>query len=65
MRQNTPDHVQVKAAGGVRDVETMIAVKEIGATRVGSSSTQKLMDAFRKQLGMKQIAFEGITSEGY
>jgi len=66
MRKHSPDHVQVKAAGGVRDVETMVAVKEIGATRVGSSSTQKLMDAFRKQLELEPIVVAGVTAtEGY
>ena len=66
MRKHASDQVQVKAAGGVRDVETMISVKEIGATRVGSSSTQKLMDAFRKQLELEPIVVEGaIASDGY
>ena len=66
MRKHASDQVQVKAAGGVRDVETMISVKEIGATRVGSSSTQKLMAAFRKQLELEPIVVEGaIASDGY
>ena len=64
MRKHAPEHVQVKAAGGVRDVETMKQVHEIGATRIGSSSTQKLMDAFRQELGLEPIEVEGAQAGG-
>lgn len=55
MRKHAADKVQVKAAGGVRDVETMKKVHQLGATRIGTSSTQKLMDAFRQELNLPPI----------
>lgn len=38
MRQNVSSTIGVKASGGVRDVETAIAMIEAGATRLGTSS---------------------------
>lgn len=64
MRAYAPEHVQVKAAGGVRDVATMKQVHDIGATRVGTSSTQKLMNAFRAELGMEPIVVAAAQSSG-
>ena len=38
MSQLTPDDVQVKASGGVRDADTFISMIKNGATRVGASA---------------------------
>ncbi|RTE08491.1 deoxyribose-phosphate aldolase [Paenibacillus whitsoniae] len=38
MRQNVSSHIGVKASGGVRDLQTAIAMIEAGATRLGTSS---------------------------
>lgn len=66
MRQHSADHVQVKAAGGVRDRETLIKVREIGVTRVGTSKSQPLLDSVREALGLEKIQFDGAgPSEGY
>lgn len=51
MVANTPDSVQVKAAGGVRDLDALIAVKEIGVTRCGASRTQSMMDEAIERFG--------------
>lgn len=45
MRANSADHIQVKAAGGVRTVEDMLKVKALGVTRIGASATQTMLDA--------------------
>ena len=50
MRQHAPDHVQVKAAGGVRDLDTLLEVRSIGVTRVGASRTQDILDECRRRL---------------
>ena len=55
MRAHSADHVQVKAAGGVRDVDGLIAVRELGATRCGSSRTQAILDVARERLGLPAI----------
>lgn len=48
MRQHSPAWVQVKAAGGVRTFETLMAVREIGVTRVGATATKAILDDARK-----------------
>lgn len=51
MRKHSPDHVQVKAAGGVRDLKGLLAVRAIGVTRVGASATTVILDECRRRLG--------------
>lgn len=66
MRANSSDSVQVKAAGGVRDMDALLAVREIGVTRVGASRTQTMMDDCRVRLGLEPIVFEaGSSATGY
>jgi deoxyribose-phosphate aldolase len=54
MRKHSAPHVQIKAAGGVRDLDALIAVRELGATRCGASRTKDMLDEFRKRLGVKK-----------
>ena len=65
MRRHAATAVQVKAAGGVRDVDTMQQVKAIGVTRVGTSSTQQLMDAYREELALAPIDCADVSAGGY
>lgn len=58
MRANTPASVQVKAAGGVRDLQTLLAVRQIGVSRCGSSRTRELLDPAREQLGLEPVAIK-------
>jgi deoxyribose-phosphate aldolase len=44
--------VQVKAAGGVRDLDTLLQVRDLGVTRVGASRTKEMLDQCRQLLGM-------------
>jgi len=48
MRAACSAKVQVKAAGGVRDLASLIAVRELGATRCGTSATQTILEEFNK-----------------
>lgn len=50
MRANSPAHVQVKAAGGVRDLDSLLAVRALGVTRVGASRTREILDECRRRL---------------
>ena len=50
MRKHSPPHVQVKAAGGVRDLDALLAVRAIGVTRVGASRTAQMLDECNKRL---------------
>lgn len=55
MRENTSSPVQVKAAGGVRDFETLLKVRELGVTRVGASKTAGILDPCREKFGLPSI----------
>ncbi len=48
MRQECDPQIQVKAAGGIRDVETFLAMIEAGATRIGTSSGIKIIEDLKK-----------------
>ncbi len=45
MRKYCDDTVHIKAAGGIRDLEAILRVKELGVTRVGATSTVDIMEA--------------------
>jgi deoxyribose-phosphate aldolase len=53
MRRCAPPHVQVKAAGGVRTFERLLAVRALGVTRVGATASQPILDECRARLGLK------------
>lgn len=55
MRQHSPPHVQLKAAGGIRDLDTLLAVRAIGVTRVGASQTARILDECRRRLGLEPV----------
>ena len=52
MRRCAPPHVQVKAAGGVRSFETLMAVRAVGVTRVGATATKAILDDAKVKLGL-------------
>jgi deoxyribose-phosphate aldolase len=52
MRKHSPDHVQVKAAGGVRDLDKLLEVRALGVTRCGASQTAKILDEAKRRLGI-------------
>lgn len=61
MRKHSPSHVQVKAAGGVRDLDTLIQVRELGVSRCGASRTAEMLDEYRRRAGMAPIT---VASKG-
>jgi deoxyribose-phosphate aldolase len=54
MRRHSPAHLQVKAAGGVRDLDALLAVRALGVTRVGASRTQGMLEEAKRRLGTQQ-----------
>jgi deoxyribose-phosphate aldolase len=50
MRRHSPEYVQVKAAGGVRDLDALLAVRAIGVTRVGATRTAAMLDECKRRL---------------
>jgi deoxyribose-phosphate aldolase len=52
MRAHAPSHVQVKAAGGVRTLDALLAVRALGVTRCGATRTAEMLDECKKRLGL-------------
>lgn len=62
MRQHSPQRVQVKAAGGVRELDKLLEVRALGVTRVGASRTREILDECRRRLGLSPIALPESAS---
>ena len=66
MRKHSPAHVQVKAAGGIRDLDALLKVRDIGVTRVGATRTAAMLDLCRERLGMQPDPFaQPVPAAGY
>jgi deoxyribose-phosphate aldolase len=60
MRANVSAKVQVKAAGGVRDLDGLIKVRDLGGSRCGATATAAMLDELRR----REAAGTGETSSG-
>lgn len=49
MRASCSPRVQVKAAGGVRDLDGLIKVRDLGGTRCGATATAAMLDEYRRR----------------
>ena len=47
MRRNTSTAIGVKAAGGVRTLDALLAVMDLGVTRIGATATETIIEEFR------------------
>ena len=67
MRASCSKKVQVKAAGGVRDLDGLIKVRDLGGSRCGATATAAMMDDFRKReaAGTLDTAAGKIGAGGY
>jgi deoxyribose-phosphate aldolase len=67
MRANTGSKVQVKAAGGIRDLDGLIHVRDLGATRCGASATVAILDEYhrREKSGVTTAQPTTIGAGGY
>src|SRR5687768_3029433 len=48
MRANVSEHIQVKAAGGVRTLPALLDVIDAGVTRCGATATATILDDFKR-----------------
>lgn len=51
MRRNSGPNVKVKAAGGVRTLDQLLAVQAVGCARSGATATAVMLDEARKRFG--------------
>ncbi len=63
MREACSPRVQVKAAGGVRDLDGLIKVRDLGATRCGATATAAMLDEYRRREGAGSAAGPGVQRE--
>ncbi|MEV6799345.1 deoxyribose-phosphate aldolase [Micromonospora rifamycinica] len=50
MRTTVPPRMGVKAAGGVRSLDLLLAMAEIGVTRFGATATASILDDLRSRI---------------
>jgi deoxyribose-phosphate aldolase len=48
MRKHCDESVQIKAAGGIRTLDDMLRVLKLGASRVGASATQGILEEAKR-----------------
>ena len=49
MRKHSPSSVQLKAAGGVRRLDDLLRVRELGVARIGATATESILDEARRR----------------
>ncbi len=49
MREYSAPEVQVKAAGGVRTLDDLLRVRELGVMRIGATATEAILEEARKR----------------
>jgi deoxyribose-phosphate aldolase len=49
MRASVSARVQVKAAGGVRDLDGLIRVRDLGASRCGATATAAMLEEYKRR----------------
>ena len=59
MREHSPAHVQVKAAGGVRTLDALLDVMNVGVTRIGATATETILEDFKAR--KDQLATAGAA----
>ncbi len=64
MRKHSPPQVQVKAAGGIRDLDSLLALRPL-ITRFGASRTKDMLNDCRTRLNLSPINVASGPSQGY
>lgn len=65
MRANTSPPTQVKAAGGIRTLDALLEVMDLGVTRVGATATSTILDDFRaRKAGLASPDTVSATQDG-
>lgn len=70
MRTHTAPHIQIKAAGGVRTLDDLLAVRMLGVTRIGATATKSMLNeairrGFPGSLPNPQIDGASAVPAGY
>ncbi|KAG0956886.1 hypothetical protein G6F60_001867 [Rhizopus arrhizus] len=49
MKASVPESMEVKASGGIKTLDQVLEFLSLGATRIGSSSSDKIVEEFKKR----------------
>jgi len=52
MRRHSPPKVQVKASGGIRDLDLVLEFRKLGASRIGTSASGAILEQARTRLSL-------------
>ena len=63
MRETVSKNVQVKAAGGVRTLDAILPVIDVGCTRVGATATATILDEFERRGGTGKVESSKIPED--
>jgi deoxyribose-phosphate aldolase len=63
MRSSISPAVQLKAAGGVRDLDGLIKVRDLGCSRCGATATAAMLDEYRRRQAAEKSG-AAVTSPG-
>lgn len=64
MRASCSPRIQVKAAGGVRDLDGLIKVRDLGATRCGATATAAMLDEYRRRAATERAGEAPAAGSG-
>lgn len=64
MRKTVSDAVQVKASGGVRSLDTLLEMRDLGVTRFGTSATATILDEAEARLAGRS-ASDAVDETSY
>ena len=62
MRASCSPRVHVTAAGGVRALDAFVAVRDLGVTRCGATTTAAMLDEYRRRAGLPPIEPPAVPS---
>lgn len=66
MRKHCAPSVQIKAAGGIRDLDGLLRVRALGVTRIGATATLAILEAAKQRLGLSDApAVLNAAPDGY
>ncbi len=63
MVHNVKAPTEVKAAGGIRDLDTLLKVRSLGVTRCGATRTAAMLDEARRRLELPEIQLPSADAE--
>lgn len=49
MRAHCPENIKLKAAGGVRTLDDLLRVRELGVTRIGATATEAILEEAKRR----------------